>query len=141
MSRFERFACPQPAIGYHFHSEVVDRGPTVLIVEDDPDLRELLGDVVALEGYQVFAATNGSEALHYLRVAERPPCIILLDLMMPVMTGWEVLANLSREPALRTIPVVVLTAALNPSLPAGTRWFQKPPPFPELLAEICRSCG
>jgi two-component system, OmpR family, response regulator CpxR len=124
-----------------FYRQAARGRRSILIAEDDADLSEMLSDLLTHEGYDVISAANGVEALHYLRMADRHPCIILLDLMMPIMTGWEVLDALAREPDLQRIPVVVLTAALNPRLPAGTRWFAKPPPLPSLLAEIRSACG
>ena len=82
---------------------------SVLIVEDDRDVRLSLAEVLAEEGYRVAIAENGFEALCYLRTA-RAPGVILLDLMMPVMDGWEFLAEKRRIPSLAGIPVVVLTA-------------------------------
>ena len=61
--------------------------PHVLIVEDDPDVREMLELVLQTSGYTTDTAANGQQALE--RVHERRPCLIVLDLMMPVMSGWE----------------------------------------------------
>jgi CheY-like chemotaxis protein len=84
-------------------------GAHVLIVEDNPDLREGLGDLLEAEGYAVAGAANGQEALARLQ-SEPPPCLILLDLMMPVMNGWEFRAAQRRDPALAEIPVVLISA-------------------------------
>ncbi len=80
----------------------------VLVVEDDPASREMLSRVLTREGYEVAEAENGSVALE--RIAERRPELILLDLMMPVMDGFEFLEVLAREPQLASIPVIVITA-------------------------------
>jgi GAF domain-containing protein/CheY-like chemotaxis protein len=80
----------------------------VLVVDDDPDLRELLRRMLEREGYVVTEADNGRPALE--RVRERTPGAILLDLMMPEMDGFEFLEELRRYEAGRTIPVVVITA-------------------------------
>jgi CheY-like chemotaxis protein len=83
---------------------------TILIVEDEKDIRETLQEVLEIEGYQVFEAANGREALN--RLAECPrPGLILLDLMMPVMNGWEFLSAIKEQQSLSSIPVVVVTAA------------------------------
>lgn len=79
-----------------------------LVVEDDPDSREMLSRVLIREGHEVTQAENGSVALE--RIAERRPDLILLDLMMPVMDGFEFLEVLAREPELASIPVIVITA-------------------------------
>ena len=81
----------------------------VLLVEDNDDVREMMALALELAGHDVVLAANGREALARLR--ERPrPCVILLDLMMPVMNGWEFRQALRSEPALRDVPVVVVSA-------------------------------
>jgi CheY-like chemotaxis protein len=82
----------------------------VLIVDDDDDLREIVCAVLADADYDVRGAASGLEALSTLRGANRPN-IILLDLMMPVMTGFELRERLLEEPDLACIPVVVMTAS------------------------------
>jgi len=82
----------------------------ILVVEDDKDLRETLCDALTLEGYQIVWAENGESALRHLSTGSRP-CLILLDLMMPVMDGWTFHRELMKNPVLATIPVVVMTAA------------------------------
>ena len=81
---------------------------TVLVVEDERDLRESFGEVLELEGYQVFLAENGRRALELLGELRRP-AIVMLDLMMPVMNGFEFLAELRRGEH-RGLPVVVVSA-------------------------------
>ncbi len=85
-----------------------DGSPQILIVEDDPTTREMLRKMLEREGWQVAEADNGEAALG--RVAERRPDLILLDLMMPKMDGFEVIGALRSTAIWRTIPVVVLTA-------------------------------
>jgi CheY-like chemotaxis protein len=90
----------------------------VLVVEDDHAIRESLTELLEDEGYQVAKATNGQEALEVLaRVG--PPCVILLDLMMPVMDGYEFMGRKTADPVLASIPVVVITAA-GPARIPGT---------------------
>ena len=86
-------------------------GP-VLIVEDHPDGRMMLVDLLEMAGYEVKSAANGQEALNLLKASENGPlpCLILLDLYMPVMDGWEFLHRQNQEERLREIPVVVLSA-------------------------------
>ena len=83
--------------------------PCVLIVEDDDGAREALTDCLEMEGIHVASARNGKEALAYLHSAARPK-VILLDLYMPVMTGWEFRAAQKQDAAISDIPVVVVTA-------------------------------
>jgi CheY-like chemotaxis protein len=80
----------------------------LIIVEDDPDIRGDLAEILKDEGYGVATASNGHEALEVLRDAQRP-CLILLDLMMPVMSGWDFRAEQLRDPRLAAIPVVLLS--------------------------------
>jgi CheY-like chemotaxis protein len=88
-------------------------GNAVLVVDDDTDLRESVGDVLRDEGYAVTLASNGREALELLPGLRRP-CAVVLDLAMPVMSGTEFYRAMSALPALADIPVGVLTC--DPSL-------------------------
>ena len=81
----------------------------VLVVDDDFDIREALSDVLASEGYNVLTAADGSEALDTLRAGIRP-AVMLLDLMMPRVSGVEVIDALRKDEMLRQIPVVVCSA-------------------------------
>ena len=82
---------------------------TLLLVEDDADIRELLTDALRDQGYRVVGAGNGSEALQHLRGGLRPS-LILLDLMMPVMNGWEFRERQRQDAAIADIPVLLLSA-------------------------------
>ena len=83
--------------------------PCVLIVEDDDGARDALADCLELKGFSVASARNGKEALDYLHRAPLPK-VILLDLFMPVMTGWEFRDAQKKDAAIADIPVVVVTA-------------------------------
>src|SRR5215471_6803603 len=82
---------------------------TVLIVEDNAEIRESLSDALEDEGYTVVTATNGQEGLDRLRKMESP-CLILVDLLMPVMNGSEFISALRATDVLTTLPVVIVTA-------------------------------
>jgi CheY-like chemotaxis protein len=82
----------------------------ILVVEDDRDLRETLCEALELEGYAAVCVENGQAALRHLATGERP-CMILLDLMMPVMDGWTFRQEMLKDEALAAIPVIVMTAA------------------------------
>lgn len=82
----------------------------VLIVEDDDDIRETLLEVLEDNGFEPSCAANGAEALTLLRDREDKPHVILLDMMMPVLDGWGFRNAQLADPALRGIPVIVLTA-------------------------------
>ena len=84
-------------------------GRSILIVEDDLDVREALTQVLEFEGYAVAGVTNGQEALDRLRAGEHPS-LILLDLMMPVMDGLQFRAEQMGDPSLAHIPVIVISA-------------------------------
>jgi signal transduction histidine kinase/CheY-like chemotaxis protein len=83
----------------------------VLIVDDDVDIREALAEILVQRGFAVTSAPNGAAAAHLLKGMAEPPSVILLDLMMPVMDGYEFLALRRSEPLLAAIPVIVITAA------------------------------
>ena len=81
-------------------------GP-VLVIEDDADVRQLLAERVRDDGYPTVEAVNGEQALAL--AAEARPCLVLLDLQLPGITGWEVLQHFRTEQGLREIPVVVVS--------------------------------
>ena len=115
--------------------------PDVLVVDDDPDIRHLLSSVLTLEGYAVASASNGEEALSQLRSMPGAR-LILLDLRMPVMDGWEFRAEQSRDPALRSIPVVLLSGDGDLEQAAAsfdaTSVLKKPFDLEELLVVVQR---
>src|SRR5690349_1561300 len=83
----------------------VARFHPILIVEDDADLRDMMAQLLLLEGFDAYAVANGREALDYLHHADAPN-LILLDLMMPVMDGWEFRREQQRDPQLAGVPVI-----------------------------------
>ncbi|MEZ4295940.1 MAG: response regulator [Polyangiaceae bacterium] len=112
----------------------------VLIVEDDRSIREGLQSVIESEGYQAFGAGNGREALDLLRRIPRPG-LILLDLMMPVMSGWEVLEALRADEEFATIPVVVVSAVSERTQVAASRVLRKPVEVGKLLGIVEELCA
>ncbi|HLO66459.1 MAG TPA: response regulator [Holophaga sp.] len=96
-----------PARGEVPPAPLAASGRTVLLVDDDPDLRDTLGRILARDGYQVLIAKDGPEGLRVAR--ESRPGIIVLDVILPGMDGWEVLAALKADPAVADIPVVMHT--------------------------------
>ena len=88
----------------------------VLVVDDDAEIRETLSALLQHEGYTVLRAENGVQALDQLR-RMHPDCV-LLDLMMPVMSGWEVLEEIQESEELKLIPVVVVSAMCAPGAKA-----------------------
>jgi two-component system, chemotaxis family, chemotaxis protein CheY len=114
---------------------------SVLVVEDNDDIREAIGAILESEGYEIALAENGERALELLAALPRP-CLLLVDLIMPKMDGWQLLQFLSRDDRLATIPVVVLSAAANANA-AGTHRTLKKPVDLEVLVRIVHDhcCG
>jgi CheY-like chemotaxis protein len=113
---------------------------TILLVDDDHDVAEALSTVLADEGYDVATASNGREALMYLR-SHTAPRLILLDVMMPVMDGYEFRVEQQRDPAIADIPVVVLTAGSMGERVAElgvTAHMRKPVDLDRLLSEVAQ---
>jgi CheY-like chemotaxis protein len=110
----------------------------VLIVEDHADLREMLAVLLETEGFEVQTARNGAEAL--LRLQEAIPALILLDLMMPVMTGDEFRQRQLADPRFCDVPVICITAAHDGRARAermhAQAYFQKPVDFDRLIGAV-----
>lgn len=111
----------------------------VLVIEDEKDIREAVAEVLELEGYKVSQAENGQEGLNRLNDVERP-CVILLDLMMPVMNGWEFAQTLERHPKFKSIPIVVVSAALSDEKNIRVKSRLKKPVEINALVEEVKSC-
>lgn len=112
--------------------------PTLLVVDDDPDIRMLLCDLFEREGFQVDVATDGAAAISFLEHHE-PPAAILLDLLMPGILGTSVLAYLGSKPRLEHIPVAIVSS--SPQLaPDGYPLFCKPLKFGPLLEFVRHAC-
>jgi CheY-like chemotaxis protein len=113
---------------------------TILIVEDDVDVREAYHDVLEQAGYDVVTAANGKLALDWLHHSERRPTMIVLDLMMPVMDGWQFRQEMRKDETLRGIPVVVVTAHReDPGIDCYARLL-KPVQLGDLLGMVARVC-
>jgi DNA-binding response OmpR family regulator len=107
----------------------------LLIVDDEVAILEALTDILSVEGYEVATAANGAEGLK--RAGEERPDLILLDLMMPVMDGQEMLRRLKESTDLRTIPVVVMSAGrVSKSELQGSRFLAKPFELDDLLDTV-----
>ena len=114
----------------------------ILVVDDDPDIRETVADLLETEGYSVMKAENGREALARLR--QHKASLILLDMMMPVMDGWQFRSEQQRDPEIAAIPVVVVSASASTEQEAARMGaagcMQKPLDLDELLGTIDRLC-
>jgi len=113
----------------------------ILVVEDDEDIRDSLREALESDGYQVVTAEDGKEGLQALDEMPRP-CLILLDLMMPVMNGWQFLEKMKEDTTLATIPVVAVTAAGERGNTAqADMLIKKPVNLDHLLEVIKRYCA
>jgi len=117
---------------------------TVLVVEDDVDVRQALLEILEEQGFTALGARDGAEALLLLARATELPCLILLDLMMPVMDGASFREAQRRDPRLAAIPVVVLSAYRDlerqtSSLDAVSV-LRKPPSVHELVSVLRTHC-
>jgi CheY-like chemotaxis protein len=116
----------------------------VLVVEDDREIREALIEILEENGCEAVGAVNGERALAYLRSTESLPCLILLDLMMPVMDGQAFREVQVNDPVLANIPVVVVSAYRDVEghaarLQAAT-FIKKPPRIEELMSAVTQHC-
>ena len=109
----------------------------VLIVDDEEGIRDALCELVEMAGCSAILASNGAEALKVLE--HRRPCLIIVDLLMPVMSGAEMLESMRRIPALAAVPVLISTSAPNRA-PAGIPVVPKPIDIEIVWGWIRRTC-
>ena len=107
-------------------------------MDDNTDARETLAEALQISGYAVRTAADGRIALDL--ATEYQPALVLLDLMMPVMDGWQVVEAMREDPVLSGIPVVIVSAATAPP-PDGLPVVRKPASFDEILDVIHRALG
>jgi len=114
----------------------------VLIVDDDPNIRRMMIAALKREGYSFFEAANGAEALEIMR--REHPNVVVLDLMMPIVSGWDVLKERSNEPDLLSIPIIIVSANRGPELATaidkGICAFLPKPFDIGALSALVRSC-
>lgn len=115
---------------------------TVFVVEDDIDTRDMLGRFLELEGFNVELAANGQQALDRLDAGVQP-CVILLDLMMPVMDGWQFRREQARREQFARIPVIVVSAAGRERMAEvqASAYLSKPVDLEQLLERVTRFCA
>lgn len=122
--------------------EPVTVNRTLLLIEDDRDICEIVQLVLAEEGYETLTVPNGAEALRLLRAGEARPFVIMLDLMLPVMDAWQFRSEQLRDPTLEKIPVVIFSA--NPKvwrhadMLGAAAVIRKPPNLNEILDVVGR---
>jgi len=110
----------------------------VLVVDDEDDVRDALREAVEMIGCSAITAANGAEALEVIRTQR--PCLVVLDLLMPVMTGHELLEELAQRPELADVRVLVSTSAPGRA-PAGVDVLPKPIDIEKLWEWMRRSCA
>ena len=113
----------------------------ILLAEDDDDLREALVDTLEDAGYTTVSFSNGQEALEWLQDTPRLPLLVLIDMRMPVMDGWQFREKQSKDPAISGVPVVMLSAMNEVGKGVGVEHLKKPVQPGELLAVVARHCG
>jgi len=100
---------------------------TVLLVEDDLEIRDILQDVLEAEGFDVFPASNGKQALDFLTLNQPQHAdLVILHLMMPMISGWQVLERMNKDPSLAGIPVMVLSAVARDKPEGASAFLRKP---------------
>ncbi|QRO02165.1 response regulator [Archangium violaceum] len=112
---------------------------TLLVVDDEVGITDALTDLLGDEGYLVLVAHNGKDGLK--RIAEKRPDLLLLDYMMPVMDGRELLLALQADPAYQGLPVILMSAMPRSSIPPDCKpaaFLRKPFELDQLLAEVGR---
>ncbi len=115
----------------------------VLVIEDDPTIREVLVEVLGEHGYEAVGAANGREALDSLAATSDRPCVILLDLMMPIMDGRSFREEQLQTPELCGIPVIILSAHLDQTSTSdlhAAAYLRKPVRLAEVLSSVRTCC-
>ena len=115
----------------------------ILVVDDEPAILDMIAELLGYEGYQVVTTSQGSVALAQAKY--NPPALILLDLMMPGMSGWQVIAALKASPQTRAIPIVVLSARRDLPMIANdlgiVSFLSKPFDIDELISVVQQYAG
>jgi CheY-like chemotaxis protein len=109
----------------------------ILVVDDDPAIRDVISDILEMASYTVDTASNGAEAL--AQVGEARPAAILLDLMMPVMDGWNFLRECRGEPTCAQVPIIVMSAAPDVDARLGELGVQTFLPKPFEMDDVLRA--
>lgn len=117
---------------------MLERRQTILIVDDDADLRRLFRTALSLAGYDVDEAADGMEALR--RIDNSPPDLVILDLMLPGVSGVVVHQEIAAQAITRQIPVVVITGSAIASESLDVACFLRKPVAPDQLVDTVRSC-
>lgn len=113
----------------------------ILVVEDNKEIQDSLKQALEVEWYKVYTADNGKEGMNQLSMMPTP-CLILLDLMMPIMNGWEFVDEINKNLMFSSIPIVVVSAFAEKSgSPKIHGYIQKPIDLDALLNSVSKHCG
>lgn len=125
-----------------FRLRLVQEDVCILVVDDDPNIRRMIMAALKRDGYRFVEAGNGRDALEVMR--QEHPAAVVLDLMMPIVSGWDVLRERASDPDLVTIPVIVVSASRSPEVAAamdkGICAFLPKPFDISVLTSLVRSC-
>lgn len=114
---------------------------SILIVEDEFDVQQVIADVLRDEGYEVSTCANGREAL--ARMKDHPPDAVLMDVMLPLLSGVQVIETMRHTPPLASIPVILMSE-VAPRVPSPEPWqvfLKKPFRLEQLVAAVAQVCG
>jgi len=109
------------------------------VVDDDEEIRDVICGILEAEGYTTMSAENGDHALRAMDQGRRP-CVVLLDLMMPIMSGWDFMREVASKKDLDELPVVVVSAYSETSAPGAKRVLKKPLDVKQLLSAVREFC-
>lgn len=123
---------------YEMNDVVKKNNKSILIIEDDKSIREAICELLTDEGYEVSTAANGERALEYLR-SHPIPCLVLLDMMMPIMGGREFLDIVIKDSVLAPIPVFILSASVDKTNSEGAVGYIKKPADLDLIVKIVKT--
>ncbi len=112
----------------------------VMVIEDDHDLRVSVRNLLEDEGYEVLTAANGRSALELVQASSPKPCLIILDLMLPIMDGWHFATELRKRPDLAAIPLLIMSAFRQPPPPDAVGFLPKPVELDVLLRYVGEYC-
>jgi CheY-like chemotaxis protein len=116
--------------------------PCVLVVEDEHDIRRMMVLLLKAYGYETVTAGTGGEALDEMR--RRRPCVVLLDVDLPIMNGWQFRETQLEDPAIRDVPIVCITDLYDHeevTRRLGVSCLPKPANFADVIREVERACG
>jgi CheY-like chemotaxis protein len=113
----------------------------VVVVDDEEEVRELVGNLLQEEGYGIASFSNGKQAIEYLLTQDQRPKLVVTDLAMPVMDGWDLVKAIQQNPELASIPVMIVTGSRRQAKIVGVPVVEKPIDPERLLGTVRDLCG